>query len=276
MANPTFGGRKTEKPAILVSTTPVENVLYSADAKASVVLGGDRTSNASSGYSGLGFDDSSAIDIVCGRGKTVSQEDKGISPVSINPDFFNDAARIYVSEKTDLDKNFGLVNGSIGKSVASSGIVIKADAVRIIGVAGIKIVTRANGSKSSSTFEPGVAGIELIAGNDDTHLQPMVKGNNLATCLEEMADIIADVKAQVHSIMSLLGDVLNEYQNHVHVPPSGPSATSKASFLIYSDEYARHVVEDNAINDKITNFILEYLQKPSHDKNILSPYNKTN
>ena len=33
-------------------------------------------------------------------------------------------------------------------------------------------------------------GIDLIAGNDDTDLQPLVKGNDLATGLKQLADLV--------------------------------------------------------------------------------------
>lgn len=271
----TFGGRKTEVSSVPLSAVPVEHVLYSTDGKASIVLGSDRASNAASGYGGLGFDDSSAIDLVCGRGKTISEEDKGPAPTSINPDFFSDAARIYMSEKTDLDANFSLAGGVIGNSIASSGIGLKADAIRIIGVTGIKLVTRANAS-NSNTSESGAGGIELIAGNDDSFLQPMVKGDNLAACLNEITEILSDVKGQVHSIMSFLGDFVNGYASHVHGPPGTPSPTAQMMFQIYGDEYMRHASEDNSISDAIVKLRLDYLEIPSQDKNILSPYNKTN
>jgi hypothetical protein len=274
MANSAFGERKYgSKREIPFNQLPVENVLYSNDGKASIVLGSDRISAPNTGYGGLGFNDSSAIDIVCGRGKSISAEDKK-NAVVVNPDFFSDAARIYISEKTDVDKNFKLAKGFIGDSKSASAVVLKADSVRVIGIEGVKIVTRANPTNSNGT-EPGVKGIELIAGNDDSFLQPMVKGDNLVKCLSDITDVISDVKAQVHSIMGFLEDFVDNYNQHIH-PPNAVSPNAAGVSMLFASENTKHSTEDNYLSDTISSIRSNYLNIPSHDKNILSPYNKTN
>ena len=274
--NPAFGERKYSetKREIPFNRLPVENVIFSNDGRASIVLGGDRTGAASSGYSGLGFEDSSAIDIVCGRGKTISDDDKK-GAAAVNPDFFSDAARIYISEKTDVDANFKLAKGTMGLSKSASAIALKADSIRVIGVEGIKLVTRANPTNSNGS-ESGVKGIELIAGNDDSFLQPMVKGDNLVQCLGEITDVVSDVKAQVHSIMNFLEKFVDNYTQHVHTPPVAPSPVAVAAKILFTAENIIHSTEDNSISDSISSIRSNYLSIPSHDKNILSPYNKTN
>lgn len=274
--NPAFGERKygTTRTEVPFNKLPVENVIFSNDGRSSIVLGGDRPNAASSGYSGLGFEDSSAIDIVCGRGKTISAEDKK-NATALNPDFFNDAARIYISEKTDVDKNFKLAKGGIGESKTASAIALKADSIRVIGVEGVKIITRANPTNSNSS-EPGVKGIELIAGNDDSFLQPMVKGDNLVKCLSDITDVVSDVKAQVHSIMNFLDIFVDNYTQHVHTPPVAPSPIALGVKMLFVAENTIHSTEDNSISDNISSIRSDYLNIASHDKNILSPYNKTN
>ena len=49
--------------------------------------------------------------------------------VFVDPDFEIDAARVYISQKTDVDKNFKLPNGSMGSSEAKSSVALKADRV---------------------------------------------------------------------------------------------------------------------------------------------------
>lgn len=274
MANSAFGERKYgSNKEVAFNRLPVENILYSNDGKASIVLGSDRAGSPSTGYGGLGFEDSSAIDIVCGRGKSISDEDKKGAAV-INPDFFSDAARIYISEKTDIDKNFKLTKGTIGDSRSSSAIALKADSIRIIGIEGVKIVTRANSSNSNGV-EAGVKGIELIAGNDDSFLQPMVKGDNLVKCLSEITEVISNVKAQVHSIMGFLEDFVDNYNQHIH-PPNATSPNAVGVSMLFASENMKHSTEDNYLSDTISSIRSDYLNIPSHDKNILSPYNKTN
>ena len=140
---------------------------------------------------------------------------------------------------------------------------------------GIKLVTRANPTNSNGS-EPGVKGIELIAGNDDSFLQPMVKGDNLVQCLGEITDVVSDVKAQVHSIMNFLEKFVDNYTQHVHVPPTAPSPITAAAKILFTAESIVHSTEDNSISDSISSIRSNYLNIPSHDKNILSPYNKTN
>jgi len=272
-----FGERKIdETKGVSFNRVPVENALYSNDGRASIVLGGDRNKAADSGYSGLGFADSSAIDLVCGRGKTIAESDKA-KAISINPDFFSDAARIYISEKTDVDNNFKLVKGNVGNSIGSSAIALKADAIRIIGVEGVKIVTRANPTNSNGK-ESGVKGIELIAGNDDSYLQSMVLGENLVDCLYNMTEVISNVKSQVHSIMKFLDTFVDNYTDHIHPPPgSAISPNAQALKILFPFEYIQHSSEDNSSSDDIVKIRNNYLKIPT-DLNtyILSPYNKTN
>lgn len=285
MASPTildgFGNKKVKQKHITFNSTPVENVVSSNDSKAQIVLGGDRTSDVSSGYSGLGFEDSSAIDIVVGRGKTISQSIKD-EAISINPDFFNDAARIYISEKADIDKYFKISNNEksgVGDSIAASAIALKADSIRIIGIEGIKLVTRANPTNSRG-IESGVKGIELIAGNDPTYLQPMVKGDNLVNCIKEIITVLSHLESQIHNLYNSLDSLNDNYAQHVHPtaapgPPS-PSPQALAHQIPASIENLAHTMENQELEDKLTQIKTDFLNVPSHDKNILSKYNKTN
>jgi hypothetical protein len=43
-------------------------------------------------------------------------------PMSADPNFKLDAARIYMSQKTDIDANFGLADGNVGNDSAKSEI----------------------------------------------------------------------------------------------------------------------------------------------------------
>ena len=269
-----FDKRKYITNEVGFNQTPAEKALFSNDGKASIILGGDRVKSIDSGYGGLGSEDSSAIDIVCGRGKTISKEDKE-SAVFINPDFFSDAARIYISEKTDVDKNFALAKGKIGSSVSESAIALKADSVRVIGINGIKLVTRANATKSDGV-ESGVKGIELIAGNDDTYLQPMVKGDNLVKCLNEITETISLVKYEVHEVMKFLEQFVNNYNQHVHPTPASISPNALIIKGIFSAKNVLHSSRDNCISDNLSSIRSTYMNIPSHDSCILSPYNRTN
>ena len=79
-----------------------------------------------------------------------------------------------MSQRTDIDNNFNLPGGSVGQSEAKSGIAIKADAVRIIGRDGRKLVTGTD-TYDSQGVRIDIQQGDLIAGINDEHLQPLVK-----------------------------------------------------------------------------------------------------
>lgn len=60
---------------------------------------------------------------------------------NVDNSFQTDAARIYISQLTDIDANFGIDPGKTGYMKERSGIGIKADGVRVIGREGIKLIT---------------------------------------------------------------------------------------------------------------------------------------
>ncbi len=164
-----------------------------------IVLGRDRQNSRCSGYSGLGDTQCGAVDIVVGRHTRATQSNQ---PVWTNPDFTNDAARIYVSQKTDIDKYLNIKG--YPQSTALSGIGIKADDVRIVGRRTIKLVTATDPYDSRGPINgelQSIGGIHLVAGNQTTErtdeypfgaVQPFVKGFNLNVLLGKMVDALID------------------------------------------------------------------------------------
>lgn len=148
-----------------------------------ITLGRDRPASAGSGYGALGVNGAGCIDLCVGMmAGTVSGPSQ---TVSANPNFAADAARIYISQKTDLDQNFGLAEGKKEKlrensTKGKSGIGIKADGVRIVAREnGIKLVTGKGNFLDTGEFgevnsngerivPSDLGAIELIAGNDTT------------------------------------------------------------------------------------------------------------
>ena len=166
------------------------------------------------------------IDMVVGR---LSSVNGGEGPENESPadnDFATDAARIYISEMTDVDLNFGLSHGNFSTqaSRARAAIAIKADHVRVIGREGIKIVTgKSRGFKNLGThgelnsrggsIQQPSPPIELNAGNvegtrkvrgnefnpsaDINMLQPVVMGDNVRDGLLELSSYIEEVMGAV-------------------------------------------------------------------------------
>ena len=194
-----------------------ERVLSNAN-NSWIVLGRDRPGPKNSGYGGMGATQAGSIDMVVGRMGATKKGPK--SNTYTQPNFAGDAARIYISQKTDIDKNFDLAAGQVGLSVARSGIGIKADAVRVIGREGIKLVTgtarrerNSAGEKVKTTF-----GIDLIAGNDDdsVELEPIPKGDRLVQALKDMNERIDELNGLYTTLVLAL-------INHSHPPFMVPS-----------------------------------------------------
>ena len=185
-----------------------------------IVIGSDRPSHQASGYGGKGAQKANTIDLVVGR---MASNPKLPDGYIVNNSFSGDAARIYISQMTDIDMNFGLAPGQSGRIKGRSGIGIKADAVRIIGREGVKIVSgRSHEFKGHGIFgeSNGRGGkihqpappIELIAGNVKSesgllglgptkrHLQGTAKGENVRDALRELSANLDDIWSAVHNL----------------------------------------------------------------------------
>lgn len=190
-----------------------DNVIKGAN-NSWIVLGRDRPASRASGYAGLGDTQCGAIDLVVGR-----MAYKPKDGVYVDPNFETDSARIYISQKTDIDKNFNLVGGTIGQPTALSGIGIKADSIRIIGREGIKLVTGVDEVNSGGGKISAIQGIELIAGNDDEDLQPIVKGDNLSEGLEKLCDNVEALSGIISTFLSSQMDFNATAAMHYHYSP---------------------------------------------------------
>lgn len=191
---------------------------------ARIIFGRDRPSHIGSGCGGKGHTRCAAIDIVVGLqgwdpaegGSTKGEDFKpGLAEKnfgSFDRNIPGDAARIYISQRANIDDYFGLCEGSVGKSVHDSAIAMKADSIRIVARKGIKIVTGSNSRAKNSNNGKirKIYGIDLIAGNSDIetgkkptfkrkrsrknpHLQPIPKGDNLVDALEYLSNRVAAI-----------------------------------------------------------------------------------
>ena len=178
-----------------------------------------------------------AIDLFTGAGpkRLIKEEDMD---KYLNPNFNTDGARIYISQRTDIDKYFGLANGvQLNNSNNRSGIALKADHVRVIGRQHIKIVTGKSyadgqGSAGELNSQGGQSDsggrIEFITGNNTDQktiapldegvdsLQPLVLGENLKDLLEEMLKIINSLTGIVLNNTSDLQSLSAGLTQHFH------------------------------------------------------------
>ena len=280
-------GDKLIEPVPTFIEAPSEKV-FSNTNNSWIVLGRDRPGPRSSGYGGKGDTQAASIDIVAGRmaHKAKSYDTKTGEQLWVDPDFNIDAARIYISQKTDLDKNFDLEVGKVGTSTAKSGICMKADGIRLVAREGIKLVTSAATKNSQGGDIQGFVGVDIMAGNIDdveskADLQPIPKGNNLAEALDRITFHIEKLNGIVDSMLMTQTEMNIAITTHWHHSPF--FAVPTAPSLILAPQGVKAVTEHLsqakrsmvAHKTNLALFKQTYL-KQSGDKYINSRFNNVN
>lgn len=210
-----------------------------------IVLGRDRPSTPLSGYGNKGEVQCSSIDIVVGRlSCALDTADLKTQAKWANPDFKNDAARIHISQKTDIDKNFSLPEGKVGfstektkygTSIVRSGIGIKADSVRMIARSGIKLVSSCDTVNSVGINDDEIKGIDLIAGvpyseNENVNklynldmykhsMQPIPKGDNLSDALKDIVVQLDKITGIMLQFITRQMEFNMNISKHTHFSP---------------------------------------------------------
>jgi len=210
-----------------------------------IVLGRDRPGGKTTGEVGKGSTRSGMIDLVVGRHASLGQK-KGDKTKLVDPDFYSDAARVYITQRGDIDSYFGIAEGSEDHpSKNRSAVAIKADHVRIVGKNHIKIVTgRAKGTGMGFTGERTSQGgrqekagrIDLIAGNhteprertlfgwfkegdskeQERALQPLVKGENLKEMQTDLLDILTNIVKHIEFNNTQISIIHGLLASHFH------------------------------------------------------------
>ena len=200
---------------------------------AAIVIGKDRPGSILSGYGGRGDSGCGTIDIVAGRmshsPQTVNDDGKNIT---IDPNFKIDASRIYISQKTDIDDNFDLASGKVGRSSAKSGLAIKSDAVRVISRDGIKLITGTDLKDSNGEDIYSVSGIDLIAGNDDSGLQPITLGDNVNESLNKLSDHVDKLAGILSSAITYQMKFNAKTAAHTHITAFFGTPTAPSEILV--------------------------------------------
>lgn len=261
-----------------------------------IILGRDRPGSFTSGYGpGKGHTQAGAIDIVVGRMAPHPRKrnrDNTLTEVSPIFNYENhegrtvcDAARIYVSQKTDIDSNFSLADGAIGNSRAISAIGLKADAIRIISRgSGIKLVTHSPQLMNSqgATSNRLAPGVDIIAGNNHDNLQPMVLGHNLRDLLREHHQAISDLAGVIASIVENISKLDIALVSHTHpqsFPPGLPTIPD-ANLMLAGVESITRLVSLDAFSVFGAKFGVERLEKlylgSGASKGVLSKHNNVN
>ena len=176
-------------------------IVYEGENNTCIVLGRDRPGSLMSGAGGAKHTQCGMIDLVAGRMSSVimrelkkNPKDRTLSESKMEPNFFADAARIYISQRTlKIDDYLGF-DYTGQDTTGLSAAVMKADCTRIVGRENVRIYAGgANATNFPWDGEPRANNtdiknpkIELIVGNKgEKHLQPAVLGKNLVNYLTE-------------------------------------------------------------------------------------------
>ena len=304
----THGGIK-DQPRALRNNFSSEKVFQGIDNSCFVVIGNDRTSDFKyPGYGEAGHTQCDAIDLCAGLGGFCPKSDEEVTitdvngdkvtisgKVDTNPNFFVDAARIYISQKTNCDRNFGI--GKFGKSQntknttseseifgkygAKSAVIAKADNIRLIGRESIKIVTGTDEFNSTGGRVSGKHGIELIAMNKEEDLQPMVKGSNLALALSVICKNIEAVTEMFQAYVDYQMKFNKALSKHTHITQFHAKKTLPSSEAVIGGtqcDIDTMVNTHLSVVKQVTNIqgVISNFLSPSGDAYILSRLNKTN
>jgi len=239
-----------------------------------IIMGRDRPGSEFSGKGSSANTNVGCIDIIAGLSGIMAREvdDQG-EKVLTNKSTELDSARIYISQRADIDspEYFNLAQGKVGNLTNRSAIAIKADSVRVIGREGIKLVTSTDSYNGSAGMFIGdnIQGIDLIAGNNDADLQPMVKGDDLAELLDNMLELIVDLHGSLAFTMELVASLAGSFAD-----PTGASATKLASMVL------RMPIEVSNLSLQEQNFAFHQLnysnKNPFAKYNFRSKYNNVN
>jgi hypothetical protein len=257
--------------------------VYQGRNNSCIVLGRDRPGSRFEGYGGKGHTKSGMIDMVVGR----LGSNSSYAGVQADPDFDKDSARIYISQRTDVDDNFGLAQspGAL-RSTARASIAIKADTVRVIGREGIRLSTEQGTSNSVGGLIQSRMGIDLVAGNDDSNVQPMVRGKNLMQALAAIVAEIDDLRSTFSGFVNTQHSYNVQIQNHTHHSPFfGKPKTSPAPNLLISgmkttmDTFSKTIVSTKMMSFNLEAFKKNFLNPGitfPEDSYICSRYNHVN
>ena len=209
-----------------IATSQSNNVTIVQSAEEKVHLGPDNTyislCRDRPGEIGTGAEYISAGAIYICAGASYGVSDKtprgeNNESLKANRNFKLDASGIYISANCDIDDYFGLSAGKTGKAKDSAAIAVKSTNLRLIGRNSIKLVTRTDiTNENLAPADMAINGIELIAGNDASGLEPIVKGDALTAAMDDLTQIVVDICDTVEHLIKQQSDFNAVLASHKH------------------------------------------------------------
>ena len=261
-----------------------EKVITGPDNNAFIIIGNDRPGIKASGYGGKGHTQCDSIDLVVGLGGFApEQADKDGVKTYTNPNFLLDSARIHISQKTDIDKNFkvGSEEGMQSKTKAKSAVALKADNIRLIARETLVLTTGQDSFNSQGGQIQQWSGIHLMANNDEEGLQPIPVGDNLSAALFEISKHLESLSKIFHGYLKYQMKFNQAVSKHTHMSPfyakfTEPSLQCKVSGqLVDIEQMSKTELSVLKYLTNLAGFRNNYLTKKGKNY-INSRFNKTN
>jgi len=257
-----------------------------------IIMGRDRPTHPYSGFGGMGATSAARIDLIAGMASSFAHPDGTFGPphsgTIVNPNFAMDGARVYISQKASIDHYMGLAKVPRQSQAGSSAIGLKADAIRIHARQDIKIVTgramvKSVGKDGERLSDGGmnevVGTISLIAGNYTERpknsqvppLQPVIKGDNLTNCLQELFGLLSELFANVKANSDHINQLNVSTGAHIHLIaaptplPTIPSPTQLPFSAVLSSLGLVEMASQEVIKQRIENVARKYLKINSTD-----------
>tara|TARA_Y100000034_G_scaffold134421_1_gene202791 strand:+ start:80 stop:1087 length:1008 start_codon:yes stop_codon:yes gene_type:complete len=144
---------------------------------------------------------------------------KGV-PNYVDPNMILDASTMIVTEKGNIQEDCNLAQGTNRGRDGLAQILMKTDFAAMVGRQGVNIITSPD-PRNSIGPDAGVQDICLIAGNDDTRLQPVVLGDDLRIFLNnKLVPLINVLLSQVNVLVSENVQINSVLSSHTHPIPS--------------------------------------------------------
>jgi len=211
-----------------------------------------------------------------------------------------DAARIYISQKTDIDHAFDIVAGLQNPSPdpidhpknrdkkekdcsPRSAIGMKADEIRLYSRQGIKLVTGNEPVNSVGGNIAAVYGIDLIAGNKSGLQEPLVKGFKLAKALRELVKMISDITGIVSTLFQIQFGYNIAVGTHWHPEPvllgmpgiPSPVLATSAMPILITEIMSKLITSLVNMEINLGGYVVNYLTI-ANEQYINSSFNSTN
>jgi len=184
-------------------------------------------------YRKRGHPKSGAVYIYAGRSpnnikvQTPAIGDKKAKYLEKPNDLVRDSAYVYISQKADPDELLKIAGGTFSKIIGGkqprktlSLVALKADDVVIASrISGIRLITGTDSKNTSDCDVFSTFGIDLISGNNDKDLQPLVKGDNLVIYLKNLSKALDNLRSILYVFLTSQVGFNAAMASHDHFDP---------------------------------------------------------